>query len=246
LDALPVNFGSQLVPWITKDDGKDIDCDAFPRSEMNAAMQVLSVIIWKEGEFRFRHTGTNFQNFTYKYHCSQDLMHTKSYQSMVEEEKQRDGRRMARFPCESKLNIRPCLQNRTLSLSIHHKWHIPYEDIELSPIVQELIKSRGDAQESEFDSSESSSEQDEDEDENGENEDVPMEIQVAKFRKMMQDAMALFEDQVAKGNEKFVERFMASNEINRTFLEEGKHRYNKRNMPRTWGRCRHPATMYLN
>jgi hypothetical protein len=100
------------------------------------------VIIWKEGEFRFRHTGTNFQNFTYKYHCSQDLMHTKSYQSMVEEEKQRDGRRMARSPCENKLNIRPCLQNRTLSLSIHHKWHIPYEDIELSPIVQELIQSR--------------------------------------------------------------------------------------------------------
>lgn len=102
----------------------------------------LSEIIWKEGGFRFRHTGTNLQNFTYKYHCSQDLMHAQSYQSTVEAEKQQDGRSMARFQCKSKLNIRPCLQNWTLSLSIHHKWHIPYEDIQLSPDVRELIHSR--------------------------------------------------------------------------------------------------------
>lgn len=99
------------------------------------------------------------------------------------------------------------------------------------------------AQDSVFDSSESESEQDEGEDD--EQEAVPMEIQVAEFRKMMQDAMALFEDQVAKGNEKFVERFIASNEMNRTLLEEVKHRRNKRSMPQTWGRYRHPATMYL-
>jgi hypothetical protein len=111
----------------------------FPRSEINAAMRDLSEIIWKEGGFRFTHTGTNLESFTYKYHCSQDVMHAKSHQSTVEAEKQRDGRRMARFPCNSKLNMRPCLQNRTLSLSIHHEWHILYEDIQLSPMVQELI-----------------------------------------------------------------------------------------------------------
>ncbi|KAF5137854.1 hypothetical protein E5D57_001633 [Metarhizium anisopliae] len=37
--------------------------------------------------------------------------------------------------------MRPCFQNRTLSLSIHHQWHTPYEDIELSLVVQELINS---------------------------------------------------------------------------------------------------------
>ncbi|KFG81445.1 hypothetical protein MANI_030323 [Metarhizium anisopliae] len=105
-------------------------------------MRELTEIIWKQGGFRFTHTGTNFQSCRYQYHCSQDLMHAKGYRSNVEADKQRDGRRMARFPCQSKLNIRPCLQNRTLSLSIHHKWHIPYEDIELSPVVQELINSR--------------------------------------------------------------------------------------------------------
>ena len=104
-------------------------------------MRELSDIIWKAGGFRFKHTGTN-QNFAYTYHCSQDLMHARSYQSAVEAEKQRDGRSMARFPCKSKLNMRPCLQDRTLSLSIHHEWHTPYEDIELPPMVQGLINSR--------------------------------------------------------------------------------------------------------
>jgi hypothetical protein len=38
--------------------------------------------------------------------------------------------------------MRLCLQNQTLSISIHHEWYIPYEDIQLSPMVQELINSR--------------------------------------------------------------------------------------------------------
>ncbi|THC98128.1 hypothetical protein EYZ11_002416 [Aspergillus tanneri] len=141
LDTLPVNFGSLRALEVANGDGDDIDRNTLLRSEVNAAMHDLGVVIWKAGGFRFRHTGTNFQSFTYKYHCSQDLMHVKNYQSTVEEEKQRDGRRMARFPCQSKLNIRPCLQSRTLSLSICHQWHIPYEDIELSPVVQEVINS---------------------------------------------------------------------------------------------------------
>lgn len=142
LDALPVNFGCLRSLGIAESHERDVDRGACHRSELNAAMRELTEIIWKQGGFRFTHTGTNFQSCTYQYHCSQDLMHAKGYRSNVEADKQRDGRRMARFPCQSKLNIRPCLQNRTLSLSIHHKWHIPYEDIELSPVVQELINSR--------------------------------------------------------------------------------------------------------
>jgi hypothetical protein len=103
-----VNFGSLRV-LENANDRDDVDRDAFPRSEVNAAMRDLSEIIWKEGGFRYTHPGTNFQSYTYKYHCFQDLMHAKSYQSTVEEVKQRDGRRMARFPCQSKLNKRPCL-----------------------------------------------------------------------------------------------------------------------------------------
>ncbi|KAJ6038021.1 ATP-dependent DNA helicase PIF1 [Penicillium canescens] len=92
-----------------------------------------------------------------------------------------------------------------------------------------------------LDSSGSESEQDEEDDQ----EAVPLEIQVAEFRTVMQEAIEIFEDQVAKGNEKFVERFIASNQINRTLVEEVKHRRNMRSMPRTWGRCKHPATMYF-
>lgn len=98
------------------------------------------------------------------------------------------------------------------------------------------------AQEALLDPSENELELDEDE---KDEEAVPMAIQAAEFRKTMQDVMVVFEDQVAKGNEKFVEKFMASNKMNCTLLEEVKHRYNKRSMPQTWGRYRHPATMYL-
>lgn len=53
-----------------------------------------------------------------------------------------------------------------------------------------------------------------------------IEIQVAGFRRIMQDIMALFEDQVAKGNEEFAERFIASNKLNYTLLEEVKQHRN--------------------
>lgn len=52
-----------------------------------------------------------------------------------------------------------------------------------------------------------SSESDEDRDSiYDDQEAVPLEVQVAEFRKMMHDVMELFEDQVAKGNEKFAVR----------------------------------------
>jgi hypothetical protein len=103
-------------------------------------MRDHSEIIWKEGGFLFIHMGTN-QIFTYKYQCAQDLMHAKSYQSTVEAEKQRDGRSMARFPCQSKLNTAMLAKSNTF-LSIHHEWLSPYEDTQISPIVQEWINSR--------------------------------------------------------------------------------------------------------
>ena len=61
----------------------------------------------------------------------------------------------------------------------------------------------------------------------------------------MRDVMALFDEQVVKGNEKFIERFIAANEMNCTSLEEVARCQNRRRMPQTWGRYRHPATMYL-
>ncbi|KAL2803019.1 hypothetical protein BJX63DRAFT_89756 [Aspergillus granulosus] len=62
-----------------------------------------------------------------------------------------------------------------------------------------------------------------------------METQVAEFRKAMLEAMELLEDQVAKGNEKFVERSMASNQINRMLVEEVRHHRSMRSVPRALG-----------
>ena len=82
-------------------------------------------------------------------------------------------------------------------------------------------------------------------DDESEQEVVPMEAQVAECIKTMQDAMELLQEQAAKGNEKFVERFISSNKPNYTLLAEVKKRRNKRTMTTTWGKSQHPATMYL-
>ncbi|KAJ5551021.1 hypothetical protein N7461_005719 [Penicillium sp. DV-2018c] len=131
LDALPVEFGPLRVQE-----------NESLRERLNAAMRKLTEIIWTEGKFRFTHTSTNGAGSSYIYHCSQDVMSIKKYESPVEPGKRRDGGGRTRFPCESKLIIGPCLQNRTLSLSIHHKWHEFYDDIRVPPTVQEMIDAR--------------------------------------------------------------------------------------------------------
>jgi MULE transposase domain len=139
LDTLPVNFGSVRLQGSSRNGESSVNTDAFPRSEINAAMRDLNEVIWREGGFRFKHTATHGDSLTYQYRCSQDQAHAKCDQFKREVEKRRDGRRMTRFSCKSKLNMRPDFQNRTLSISIHHEWHSPYEDVELSPEVREFI-----------------------------------------------------------------------------------------------------------
>jgi hypothetical protein len=70
---------------------------------------------------------------------------------------------------------------------------------------------------------------------------MPIEARVAEWRRIMQGAMDLLEDQVAKGNNAFLERFMDSTQSSGVLMEEVKNRRNKRSMPRTWGRYRHPS-----
>lgn len=136
-DALPVRFGSIRVPH--NGGGSAPHTSQSDISRLNAAMREISTIIWREGGFRFRHLSTNSIHLTYLYRCSQDSEYAPKYDTKVPEEKRRDGRRMARFQCESRLYMRPCFQTRTLSLPIHHKWHEPYEDVELPPMVEEFL-----------------------------------------------------------------------------------------------------------
>ncbi|KAJ5570808.1 hypothetical protein N7535_004468 [Penicillium sp. DV-2018c] len=131
LNALPVQFGCL----------RDNE-DAFPRSELNAAMRDLYEIIWAEGGFRFTRGGTSREILTYRYHCFQDAMRTQRYKPSVEPGKRRDRIRMDGFPCESNLTMNPRLSTRTLTLSICHKRHASYQDIHVPKIVREMINKR--------------------------------------------------------------------------------------------------------
>lgn len=138
MDALPVMFGD-LVQSNEPGSAGNPDSETSPLAALSAALRDLTEIIWKEGGFRFKHKGSNLQSLTYTYRCSQDLAHVQGYHSNVDLERRRDGRRMMRFDCKSKLVMRACFQSRTLSIIIHHEWHPPYEDVQVPPMVRELI-----------------------------------------------------------------------------------------------------------
>lgn len=140
LDALPVKFGPLRV--IVNEDNPEKVSHTILKSELNVAMRDLNEIIWRKGGFRFKHVSTNSQALVYTYHCSQDLARAKPYQSEVEPEKRREGKRMERFPCQSKLTMRVCVVTRTLFLTIRHMWHPPYEEVQVPPEVRDLISSR--------------------------------------------------------------------------------------------------------
>jgi hypothetical protein len=69
---------------------------------------------------------------------------------------------------------------------------------------------------------------------------------IDEFISDMQSAMDYFQEQRAKGNVKFVEKFVAANASNRTLVQEVKILQNQRAMRRTWAAWKHPATMYYN
>lgn len=140
LDALPVKFGPLRV--IVNENNPENVTHTILKSELNVAMRDLNEIIWREGGFRFKHASTNSQALVYTYHCSQDLARAKPYQPEVEPEKRREGKRMERFQCQSKLTMRVCVVTRTLFLTIRHMWHPPYEDIQVPQEVRDLISCR--------------------------------------------------------------------------------------------------------
>jgi hypothetical protein len=67
-----------------------------------------------------------------------------------------------------------------------------------------------------------------------------------RFASNMQFALNVFREQQAKGNEKFVEKFMAMYASIETLVEEVKAVENRRTMRRTWDTWKHPLTMYHN
>ena len=100
-------------------------------------------------------------------------------------------------------------------------------------------------------SSETEDDNEEDIDLAAENEDqlVDLEEDVEEdigFTSDMQLALDLFQEQRAKGNCNFMEKFIAANASNRTLVQEVKILQNQRTMRRTWAAWKHPATMYYS
>ena len=113
--------------------------DAVDREPLNLALKELLGIIWKAGGYRFWHRRTTMDpGLVYEYYCCQDS--SKEIASIGKGK--RDARRMQRFQCKSKLKMRPSLEDRTLTITIHHLHHAPYVDIQLSSAVLEFINER--------------------------------------------------------------------------------------------------------
>lgn len=130
LDQLPIHFGSRLE---TSAMGRP------DREPLNQAMRHLLDIIWKAGGYRFWHRRTTQDSgLVYEYYCCQDS--TQEAGSVGKGK--RDTGRMERFQCESKLRLRPSLEDRTLTVTLHHLHHTPYVDIHLSAPVLEFVNAR--------------------------------------------------------------------------------------------------------
>ena len=88
-------------------------------------MRELLDIIWKAEGYRFWHRRTTKDSgLIYKYYCSQDSSRDVGSTGKGK----RDARRMERFQCKSKLRLRPCLEDRTLTITLYHLYHAPYVD----------------------------------------------------------------------------------------------------------------------
>ena len=126
LNQLPVSFGGKLVKL---DDG------IIAKAPVDSAVRNIVAIISQQAGFRFVHHDT--RALVYRYYCSQDK--TKERAS---NQKHRDRQRTTRFDCQSNLRIRPCLESRTLFLSLYHRHHMEYFSKELSIEVMEFLTER--------------------------------------------------------------------------------------------------------
>ena len=66
------------------------------------------------------------------------------------------------------------------------------------------------------------------------------------FAADVQSAIDMAREQRAKGNSKFVQKFITAYASIRTLVQEVKSLRNQRTMRRTWAAWKHPATMYYN
>jgi hypothetical protein len=131
LDSLPVKFGPTLSGLQANSDDR--------RSQLNNAIKDLAEVIWRKGGFQFWHRKTYKSALNYMFFSSQDKDRIRQKASKG----LRDTSQMERFSCGSYLVLAPSLLDRTLSITLRHTYHKPYENYELSEAVLEFIQNAG-------------------------------------------------------------------------------------------------------
>ena len=77
-------------------------------------------------------------------------------------------------------------------------------------------------------------------------EENPPSYNYPQFKSNMHRAMEISDEQEARGNVRFVQKFIESNASNQTLVEEIQQLNNRHTTTLTWARRRHHATMYYN
>ena len=113
-----------------------LDDGITAKAPVDSAVRNIVGIISQQSGFRFIYHDRRAP-FIYRYYCSQDKAKEKA-----SNQKYRDRQRTTRFDCQSNLQIRPCLESRTLFLSMHHKHHMEYFSKELSIEVMDFLTER--------------------------------------------------------------------------------------------------------
>ncbi|KAI1005060.1 hypothetical protein K3495_g3150 [Podosphaera aphanis] len=231
LDQLPVKFGH------TTENKSD---NASGIHEQNQAIGLLVDLIREAGKHRFRllRSRKNF-DVTYDYCCCQDSSHAPKSRKTGK----RDRRPMERFPCNSKLSMKPDLTNRRLKIVMRHHYHIPYSRNERQQEVSKYSLSQclehssaeiyPDLQVSENRSVDK---------------DKPRNTNDEKSSDEFISAMAfivdILKEQKEVGNTKMLEVFKASNTENLVFAAEVQQLKGLKTMPENLTQYKHPATIY--
>ena len=113
-----------------------LDDGITAKAPVDSAVRNIVGVISQHTGFRFIYHDTRAP-FIYRYYSSQDKAKEKA-----SNQKHRDRQRTTRFDCQSNLQIRPCLESRTLFLSMHHRHHMEYFSKELSIEVMDFLTER--------------------------------------------------------------------------------------------------------
>lgn len=128
MDELPVFFGREVL---SKEDGR------LDRKPLNNAVSTLLNDIWTASKFRFWLRRTTRRGLRFEYFCAQDSKRSSRTPNPVVKRDRKSQN--AKFACESKLILRPCFQDRTLTVRMVHLHHPSYVDISVSPEITQFI-----------------------------------------------------------------------------------------------------------